>query len=336
MVKRSVGLLLISLLLIGVAAVSGFATSLSPSPNLKVFAFFSYMDGRGMRHLEAASRHIDVLAPQWYTLDLGTQTISDRPPDPAIVYFPGRTWEIWPTINSQVGEDSSLLETRSARGRVVTAIADLTSRYGYTGVTLDIEGVAGEQRKAFSFLIEEISAAMHERGRSVAVYAPRRTAARATDWAAAYDWRALSDAADLLLVAGYPESYVDAGPIVTTNGYSEVLDYASSISTTRIAPIVGALGFRWRAGEESVTNGPDEMLSTVDAVAARRSFGREGRRSDGETRFRADKSVWWYENLRGLKARASLTRDRTFQWLALFSIGREPLGLWEHPPFADT
>lgn len=289
------------------------------------FAFLSKAGGVEEQRLHQVGACLDVVAPNTYALDVRRGKIEGSAPGSDVLAASRRFgFEVWPVINAQTG-GSPRVGDPLWRERVAGAAAELARRGFYPGLTLDIEGLTPGQRTAYTALVEELAARLHASGRRLAVYAPRRTAARPTTYAGAYDWPRLAAAADLLLASGYNEHHASSrpGPITTSTGFAAMTRYAASISRQRIAPTLGAIGYRW-----PLDGGPGTLVSSLDAEADRQARGLGATMVDGEVSYFSGDSVVWYETGAGLASRAGIALAARMSWLALFSLGREPLSFW--------
>jgi spore germination protein len=240
-------------------------------PEARTFAFVSHAGGAEQQRLRAFGDCLDVVAPNWYSMDPASGAIGPREPDADVVAGSRRFgYQLWPVINAQTGGKDAIVDPR-IRARIAAGAAALAARYGYDGITLDIEGITPQQGSAYTRLVAAVSAGLHRDGRKLAVYAPRRTDAPPVDSAAGYDWGRLSRLADLLLVSGYNEHYAggEPGPVATGPGFDDVVGYASSISRRRVAPILGAFGYAW----------PDSGERARARSASSRAVSRSGSRA---------------------------------------------------------
>jgi spore germination protein YaaH len=324
------------------AALVGCCICAAPAPaqarghGPRVFAFYSRAGGAELAHLRKVARRIDVLAPNWYAVDLETGAVNDRAPDPEIARLARRRhFAVWPVVNAHT-DGEALLASATARRRVVAAVADTAARHRYAGVTLDLEGLLASQRGDYSALVSELAQRLHRSGRRLAVYVPRPPlgdlpadpplGGRPPDGsAAAYDWPALAHAADLVLASSYNEHWAGSGPgpITTTGGFESVLARAAATSRRKVVPVLGAFGYDWpRAG------GTGRLVSTLDAAAHAARVSARVSRSDGAASYAYGDRVVWYQTAGGLRLRAALARRAHMRWIGLFSLGREPLSFW--------
>ena len=301
---------------------AGDAAAAAPA---KTFAFLSRTGGVERQRLAEFGHCVDVLAPNWYAADPVTGAIPDRPPDADVVRMTrGAGGELWPVVNAQFGGGGRALERARVRRRVAHRIAGLARRHSYAGMTIDFEGMAPGLRAPFADLVRRADALLSRERRRLAVYVPRRTASAPNRSAAAYAWRRLAGTADLVLASGYNEHYSgsEPGPITTSTGFAAMLSYASGISRTRIAPTIGAFGYRWPH-----TGGRGQLISATEAESD--PFAAvTGVEHDGEVNYSTPEGVVWSETASGLTGRAQMAADAGFRWLGLFSLGREPRAFW--------
>lgn len=292
-----------------------------PGPPPRVFAFLS---GAGRAELDDLRRYgarIDVVAPNWYGLQLRTLTLAGAP-DQRVVDLAGASGaQLWPVVNATLAGGDPFAAA-AARRQIVDAIAAEVARRGYAGITLDVEQLPVGQSAAYSRLVRLLATRLHSRGERLAVYVPRRTADGGDG---AYDWRTLAAAADLLIASGYNEHSAagSPGPVTTAGGFQQMLQYAAGVSRQAVAPTIGAFGYSWPA-----TGGRGVLVSTVAAEQLRRRFGAPLHGAGGDAYFFAAGRVVHYQSAAALVARARDARDAGMRWLALFSLGREPQALW--------
>ena len=312
----------------GVAVLAAVAVALAlalteggdPKPPPKVFAFVSRHGGAEIERLARVGSRIDVVAPNWYELAPATGLL--RAPtgghrDRLLDVAQARGVRVWPTVNARTG-GSRAWEPPAARARIVASLRAAALAPGASGVTLDMEELEPSQRGAFSTLVREAAAALHTADRRLAVYVSRT--------GEAYDWKAISRHADLLLAAGYNESWSGGGPgpVTTPAGFRAVVDRSLAAAGRRKAvPLLGAFGYRWPRG------GRGELISTDDALRLRRKLGAKPRRVQGNERFVSGGDTIVYATAAGLRARFREAREAGVRWVGLFSLGREPAHFWD-------
>ena len=302
-------------------SVQGQRAAPKPGPPPKLFAFLSTAGGTELDHLRRYGPRISVLAPNWYQLNIPTQSLSGGPAPEVVTLTRAAGAQLWPVINARVAVGEAIGGPNQRR-LIAAAIAAEAARRGYQGMTLDIEQLPADESRAFDALVAAIAARLHAQQERLAVYVPRRTA-RGGDQA--YNWQTLLNSADLLVASGYDEHSAISrpGPVTSAAGFAGVLDYGATVSRSRVAPAVGAFGYAWPAG-----GGPGRFISTIAANALRARTGARQRAAGGDASFVADGLIVHYQNTLALIARARDARALGMRWLALFSLGREPDAFW--------
>ena len=292
-------------------------------PVPKLFAFYSRTAG-SLTRLEQVGGRVSVLAPNWYSLDTRTAAIGGGVPDPRVMDLSRKLgFKVWPVVNATIGA-STLLDTPAGRARVAGHIAALAARYRLSGVTLDMEDMQPAGRTRFTAMVRRLAQGLHRHGRTLAVYAVRRTRTQVQTSAAAYDWRRLAAAADLLLASGYNEhgQGTRPGPVTTARGFQDLTAYAAGVSRRNVAPLMGAFGYRWSASGGRATLVPSAVAELRWPSPA------EIGSADGRHVVSGGSQIY-YEAAEDLWAREQAVRRKRIRWIGLFSLGREPARFWE-------
>ena len=302
-------------------SVPGERAAPKPGPPSKLFAFLSTAGGAELDHLRRYGRRISVLAPNWYQLNLPTESLSGGPTPAVETLTRADGAQLWPVINTRLAAGEAIGGANQRR-LIAAAIATEAARRGYQGVTLDIEPLPESESRAFDALVAALAARLHAHQTRLAVYVPRRTAHGGDQ---AYNWSTLLNSADLLIASGYDEhtAVSQPGPITTAQGFEDVLNYAATLSRSQVVPAIGAFGYAW-----PVHGGPGQFISSIAANALRTRTRARQRGAGGDTSFVGDGLIVHYENTPALIARARDARAIGMRWLALFSLGREPDAFW--------
>jgi hypothetical protein len=290
-------------------------------------AVFAFVDefpdaAQQARLLEVASQ-LSVVAPEWCSLH--GSTLGCDAADPQLLALGAANgFAVWPVVNrADPGVDDPLLASAASRREAIQGMVDWAAWTGVGGITLDVEGVSPTRASAFTNFVRQLGRSLHDAGRSLAVYVPRRTDARGSTWSAAYQWGALADASDVLLASSYSESWEAPGPVVTTSGFSDLLSWATRFGPERIAPVLGAVGQRWAAGSSTPT-----IVPAAAAAAQASVLGVDSQR-DGEASYVDGGAVTWFETADGLRQRRAAAAQAGFGWVALFLLGWEPASFWD-------
>ena len=306
----------------GLPSAEASAAGCVPGRAPRVLAFLQRFDAATTQRINRFGTKIAVLAPQWYSLDVGSGRIEGGPAGTDTRTFTKRFGtEIWPVVNGEV-DDSLVFDDAAYRARLINTIVPI-ARAPYHGVTIDIEGVPAESRAGFTAFIADLGRVLHKHHKKLSVYVPRRDAVKYSRYTQAFDWAALSRSADVVLASSYSESFEVAGPLVTRKGFSALLGYSASISCRRVAPVLGTIAYSW-----ADSRGTPESLLRPESEARRKAAGAVEHVIDGAGRFDIGSTVVWRETDAGLSERAAATRARGLAWISLFSFGEEAGSFW--------
>ena len=146
----------------------------------RVFAFVDeFPDATQQARLLAVASQIGVAAPEWCSIR-GTSFRCDAVDQNLLALGASSGFSVWPVACRSTGP-----RRRAARdGRVPPSggrlIAAWAAEAGVGGITLDVEGVDPGRASAFTNFVKLLGRDLHDDGRSLAVYVPRRTGAKAS------------------------------------------------------------------------------------------------------------------------------------------------------------
>jgi len=129
-------------------------------------------------------------------------------------------YAVIPVVSNSIGGTpqpevlASILLNPEARAKNASSLSVLAVERLYAGVQLDYAGLDLQLREEFVSFVREVADAMHEQGKllTVRVPAPRQVAEDRWD-TGAYDWRALGEIADAIVIPAFesPGAYVAGG-----------------------------------------------------------------------------------------------------------------------------
>lgn len=229
----------------------------------------------------ANSDVIDIVHPFWYTPDT-TGALLDRSGANAKAHV--EQWRaagllVVPSIFA--GHWGFLAaELRPAH---VAEIVQLVEENDYDGVDIDYEMFPLETRELFSTFVEELSAALHERGRLLAVTVHAKTVDLSPfPSAAAQDWPRLAAAADIfnLMTYDYTNRNEPPGPVASIPWAADVVNYATTTTDAdKVRVGVPFYGYSWRRGRPPATAttwlAADRMIEQFGLATRREAEGQE-------------------------------------------------------------
>lgn len=147
----------------------------------------------------------------------------------------------------------ALLTQTECRQRLINSIVKTVAAEGYDGVNIDFELMAPGDKAVFTSFLRELKNALGpQKDLSVAVFA--RTGIET--WPVAYDYDAIGEIADRVIVMAYDYSYKDSGPgpIAPLWWVQDVADYMlKHIPREKILMGMPTYGYDWDSDGAAVT-----------------------------------------------------------------------------------
>ena len=237
----------------------------------RVLGYYVTYDPASWASLESQARLIDIVAARWVTVDAcGRLTSSD---DQTLKTFArSRGIEVFPSLGTfSVWLNHRLLTDDETSGRVLAEIVDYVVGEGYDGFDLDLEGVDPDDRAAYTAFVARLGAALHERGKALALAVPAKTADTTTGWGGAFDYAALGTHADLVTIMAYEYhgGWGEPGPIAPYEWVEQVTAFATSqIPPEKVLLGLALYGFDW-----NTTSGGARYLGFPEAAALSERYG---------------------------------------------------------------
>jgi len=313
------------------------------APPLERWGFYVTYDPASRVSLGEHISQLDDVVPNYFGVEAGGTIVgSDDPSIDAVVVGHGK--RILPLVQNRVRDKdlSQLLNDPSARQRTVAAMVDLTTRYGYDGITLDFEAVEPGDRSAMTGFVQALAADLHARGKLLAVALPAKSADLAVGWAGAFDDAAIGAAADRAILMAYgfrSASNRQPGPISPLAWVQQVSRYAATvIPASRLVLGIGVWGYDW-------TRGKPGLAQTLSYTKTAALMGRDGGsatfdRSAGAATYtyRADghDHQIWFENAASVQQKVAVAMQDHAVGVAFWRLGQEAPGVWDDPPASGS
>ncbi len=276
---------------------------------------------------------IDVVHPFWFTPD-AEGNLLDRSGSNAAEQV--RMWQdagllVLPSVFS--GHSAFLSE--ELRPSHVAAIVDIVAQGDYDGIDIDYEMFPLSTREPFSVFVEELSAALHARGRLLAVTVHAKTEdSPPFEGAAAQDWRRLAAAADIfnLMTYDYTNRNEPPGPVADIGWVGRVVEYASSVADpgeVRVGlPFYGYSWTRAKPPARATTwESADRLMKQFDLTPARDA-------ASGELIVDLDvrglpRQVVYVGDAHTLRKRIDAMSDHPVGGVTIWGLGGEDPAAWD-------
>jgi len=297
--------------------------------------------------LLARASAIDLLAPQCYWIDRDG-FIHGELPSPLNRARGVSRIALMPLVcnlgfNREIV--TALLHNPEALGRAINYTAYLARRDNAVGFQLDFENINPSDRLLFTHFAQRLAKRLHRDGRlfSVAVvprfsdelFLAREAGQGYTgEWAGAFDYRSLGQAADFLTLMTYDHS-TRAGPAGPIAGYAwikKALDYAvQRVPRSKLLLGIPLYGRDWTVENEAITSHSltsKDIRALLERPEIRPQWNEKWRSPwfnyiDGGIRHTV-----WYEDSRSWRAKFRLMREYHLKGYAAWRLGFEGPEFW--------
>jgi spore germination protein YaaH len=230
---------------------------------------------------------------------------------------------------------STLLSNPANRANCINNLLTQVQNAGADGVTIDFEGVPGSQKQNLTDFMSELTTAFHSSlpGSFVTIFTP------AVDWNNAFDYSALGQITDGLIMQGYDYHWgggPTAGPTAPLTGTRwgffnvtwTVNDYLTKTSQNAAKLILSVpyFGFEWITADdtlESPTLAPGNAIFYSEAYPNAMQHGRLWDQESQTPWYRYNDGMWhqgWYDDSLSLALKYNFVNQQDLKGIAIWAL----------------
>ncbi|MDW7982192.1 MAG: glycosyl hydrolase family 18 protein [Thermomicrobium sp.] len=306
------------------------------APPFVRWGYYVTYDRTSWTSLHAHLGTLDLVSPYFFQLR-ADGTIEELSDPTADAFLRQSGLPIVPMIKNvpRWDEFTPLLADPQQRAAIIGRIVDLVTRRGYSGIHIDFEAVNARDAPHLTAFMRELAAQLRPRGKLVTQAVIARTSDTPTTWGGAYDYPALAEVNDYIVVMAYDfhSAGGSPGPVAPLTWVQRVVSYL----TTRVPPDRLILGIPLYGYDWNRTAGPPARSVRFDQV--RELLRRPGTTSGYDqteheawlryTDDQGNQHEVWYADVRSVTARLSLALDRGLAGAAFWRLGHEDPAIWD-------
>ncbi|MCS7050192.1 MAG: glycosyl hydrolase family 18 protein, partial [Thermomicrobium sp.] len=225
------------------------------APPFVRWGYYVTYDRTSWTSLHAHLGTLDLVSPYFFQLR-ADGTIEELSDPTADAFLRQSGLPIVPMIKNvpRWDEFTPLLADPQQRAAIIGRIVDLVTRRGYSGIHIDFEAVNARDAPHLTAFMRELAAQLRPRGKLVTQAVIARTSDTPTTWGGAYDYPALAEVNDYIVVMAYDfhSAGGSPGPVAPLTWVQRVVSYL----TTRVPPDRLILGIPLYGYDWNRTAGP--------------------------------------------------------------------------------
>jgi len=308
--------------------------------------YYAMSDARGLESIAGNLKQMTLLGTQCYTMDnqgivrgAVPQPLADLAREKQLPLMP---LVVNPGFNRSVA--STMLRSPKLQERTASYLAYLANRENYVGWQLDLESIDPADKTHYTAFVRRVAAKLHRDGRllSVAVVPrfsdsypdARDTEFRTGEWGAAFDFRALGQIADFIVLMTYDQhtSGTPPGPVAGHDWIEAALHYAAN----RVPPHKLLMGIPFY-GREWVETSHGSISRSMTYDSLRPLIERPEIEVRWDARWRApwiqyreqdETHTVWFDDRRSYTGKLELVRKYRLRGFAAWRLGTEDPLFW--------
>lgn len=281
-------------------------------------------------------RLLDEILAFWYSVDGTGKIVQDVSRDNVIRFAKGHGLKMGILINNRQGSglnNYGMLVDPAARDRAIGNIVGIVKSKGYDAVDVDFELIPPESNVGLTKFVCLLRRALPSHVElSAAVFPPIEVDASVNG---AYDYKALSDCTDYLVVMLYDFHYAGGppGPLSPDPWTRRNVDWLlrHGVPAKKIVVAAGLYGQDWNldAGNEA----QQHTLASILGLAGDKGVKPKRDPKSGNPYFEywdsnGNRHIVWYMDAGTLRNRIGLVKEKGLRGIALWRLGYEVPHVW--------
>jgi spore germination protein YaaH len=221
-----------------------------------------------------------------------------------------------------------IISDPARRRQHVEDLVKLAERFD--GINIDYEELQESQTKNMGKLVQELGAALHEKGKILRVPVYARESKKITF---GHDWKAIAESGDQLGIMTYNEHYDggEPGPIASIPWVRKSIEFAIEIGVPRDKIFMGVplYGIDWpKDGGKGRGVEYDEVAKIITDYDAAPHYDQTSESPHLDYAENGNERIIWFENGKSIEAKVKLARELGIGGVALWRLGREDPAVW--------
>jgi len=290
-----------------------------------VYAFYVNWDSNSEQSLRKNIDTIDVLIPQWLSINEEFGLESDIQPE-IVELAKKNDVKIVPLLhNIQDGKWNQetvhqLLNSPEEQSKFIKKLHEQIKKQGFDGINIDFENLNKNDRDLLTQFIKELYTVFHADGLTVSIDVPPNNKA--------FDYKKLEKYVDQMIVMAYDENVDNPGTIASTSWFKDTL---SKLPREKLIVALGSYGYDW----EWESQEPGEVVSFDDvtrmAEKANLNIQWDDMSQTPYLKYMENNKVHevWFLDSATFYNQLKMSTEAGAQGVALWRLGSEDPSVWD-------
>ncbi|MFC4025263.1 glycosyltransferase [Oceanobacillus longus] len=290
-----------------------------------VYAFYVNWDSNSEQSLRENIEAIDVLIPQWLSLNSELEIESDIQPE-IIELAKKNDVKIVPLIhnieNKKWNQETvhNLLNSPEEQEKLIKNLHELINEHDFDGINIDFENLNKNDRDLLTQFIKDLYTTFHDDGLSVSIAVPAANEA--------FDYEELEKYVDQMMVMAYDENVDNPGTIASSSWFTEIL---SKLPKEKLIVAIGNYGYDW----EWESQEPGEPVSFDDVTRLAEKANLDIQWDDmSQTpylKYMENNKLHeiWFQDSATFYNQLKISMEAGAQGIALWRLGSEDPSVWD-------
>ena len=337
----------VSGVLIGSMALSSAFSVFAASDRYVMGYLYGGSDIQQIEYVNQANGILDVVSPSYFDIQSDGSLKLNKPSSALIENMHDRGIKVVPFLSNHWDRTAGINALRDVE-TLSSQIAEYVEMYQLDGVNVDIENVTHQQRDQYTELVRLLREKLPDH-KEVSVAVAANPNNWQTGWHGSYDYQALAQYADHLLIMTYDEHYEGgiSGPVASIGFVENSIRYAlEKTSADKIVLGIPFFGRVWSLSDDRIVGKGisnktiQKILMDCDAVVtydeSAQSVKAEfeitessGKYTAGGTVLTPGRYVVWYEDDRSYEAKLDLVQKYNLKGAGSWALGQENPDIWD-------
>jgi spore germination protein YaaH len=312
-----------------------WASELADKPNERIVLGWQYGQTAEQYESTIMQSNVNTLSPRWYFVG-STGKVEDYTDALLVAWAKSNGKQIWAMAGNRSDQEAThrLLSSPEARSAAVFALTGLVSKYGLDGLNLDFENVAPSDRTYFTAFVTQLAANLRDLGAKLSIDVSPDLG---TDWTEAFDYAALGEQVDYMVLMGYDEHYGGSklpGPNASLPYVRQAVHtILKTVASSKVILAMPLYNRDWSlhpdgtAASSAFVDLP-EQNALISGQSLKPVWNGALGQYVAEYRKQSIKHTIWVEDGRSLLAKYRMATDHKLAGVAYWHIGGESADIW--------